>query len=174
MCGREALAADLGPLSASALGKGDWQYAVYGLASLFCAGAMQGEYSSRQDALRNNAHCVPHSIVSLMSVIKGGEGIEEPLGDVVEIVTRCIVGMLRKGDGRVGGRVFDDRGRRQGVVILLECLVREAEVLAPNVRRHSVPFTLTRAERLDQLSKYGAKAKFSFGDEDEEGDPPSA
>lgn len=45
---KEALTADLGPLSAGVLSKGEWQYAAFGLASLFCASAMHGDYSSQQ------------------------------------------------------------------------------------------------------------------------------
>jgi len=52
---REALTADLGPLSAGVLGKGEWHYAAFGLASLFCAAAMQGDYSSQQ-VMNDAAH----------------------------------------------------------------------------------------------------------------------
>lgn len=89
---------------------------------------------------------------------------------MVSLASRGMVGSMLKVDGNVGGKLFDDRGTRRGLVLLLECLVREAEVFAPSVRRHSVPFTLTRAERLEPLSTSAAKAKFAMGDDEDEGD----
>lgn len=118
---------------------------------------------------------MPHPLISIMSIVgerknAKGKGLPEMLDVMVSVASRAVVGSMRKADGSVGGKLFDDRGTRRGLIILLECLVREAEVFAPNVRRHSVPFTLTRSERLEPLSISADKAKFAIGDDEDEGD----
>ena len=167
---REALAADLAPLSSGVLRKGDWQHASYGLASLLYAGGMICEYSPRHEAMTNNAHCVPPVFVAILSVVHGeGAGLEKALCELVGLGTRAVVSLLmRGGDGGPGGRLYDDKSRRPGMVLLLERLVREAERVAPQARQLSLPYCLTRAERLDPITRASA-AKFALFDDDEEG-----